>query len=78
VINISPTSSRQAAFGMPTSAHVNPMWMRALLVSKGDLSAQAVAGPKGVKGTSVSELGYTPVRTVEGTFPGTSVWSPPT
>lgn len=80
MINVISNVSQPASFGMPASARVLPTWTRALPVSLGEVSVMAGVGSQlaAIDGTRVCAHGYAPIATAKGTFPGTSVWSPPT
>lgn len=60
-------------FGMPASARVRTAWTRALPV-QGEAAVVAMGTGVAVQGTGVSKHR----RATDGTFPGTSVWRPPT
>jgi hypothetical protein len=59
--------------GMPASARVRTAWTPALSMTTGEAVLGMGAGA-GVQGTVASKHR---VFLVDGTFPGTSVWSPP-
>ena len=73
MINAIYTQS-QSCFGMPATRRVNTAWTRALPMTTGE-AVLAMGIGASVQGTGVSKhraFGD------NGTFPGTSVWSPPT
>jgi hypothetical protein len=72
VINAIYTQT-QSCFGMPASARVRTAWTRALPKTT-DEAVLAMGAGVGVQGTAVSNH----IFLTDGTFPGTSVWSPPT
>jgi len=73
VINANYTQT-QSCFGMPVSGRVRTAWTRALPISVGEVAAVAMGTGVAVQGTGASKHR----ATTDGTFPGTSVWSPPT
>jgi hypothetical protein len=60
--------------GMPVSGRVSTAWTRALPISMGEVAAVAMGTGVAFQGTGVSKHR----AANDGTFPGTSVWSPPT
>ena len=68
----------QSCFGMPASARVRTAWTRALPV-QGVLPIGSGAAAGMGTGVTVQGTGVSKHRLVtDGTFPGTSVWRPPT
>jgi hypothetical protein len=63
----------QSCFGMPVSGRVSTAWTRALPIFTGEV-AVAMGTGVAVQGTGASKHR----AANDGTFPGTSVWSPPT
>ena len=63
----------QSCFGMPVSGRVRTAWTRALPMTTGE-AVLAIGTGVAVQGTGASKHR----ATTDGTFPGTSVWSPPT
>jgi hypothetical protein len=79
VINTNMTISPLADFGMPVSARVRVVSVRALPMTTGVVSAVA-AGSKAVFVDATPVCGYRQITdgaVLEGAFPGTSAWSPP-
>jgi len=67
-------SQTQSCFGMPASGHVATAWTRALPIFTGEVAVVAMGTGVAIQGTGASKHR----ATTDGTFPGTSVWSPPT
>ena len=67
--------TQTSCFGMPMSARVRTAaWTRALPMTTG-VAVLAMGTGVDAKGTGASKHAF---RVNDGTFPGTSVWSPPT
>jgi hypothetical protein len=76
MMNINMTVGQLADLGMPVSGRGRIASMRALPITGAAFAA--VSGPKSVFVDPTPVCGYRHTDAVlEGTFPGTSAWSPP-